>query len=137
MINVALGSLLAVIPTGNRYLVTGPTATIGIKGTVFFRQVFQPNETHGQDMAGRRIPLPKKIQDVFCLCHGAAEYLEPQSLKTVLDDEAKHHSAYFLGKETPLRPSRAVPINHSDAEIVRLIKAQEGRKHTTGWLQNA
>ncbi len=136
IINVALGSLLAVVPTGNRYLVTGPTATIGIKGTVFFRQVFHPMEKHGMGMNGSKIPLPDKTKDMFCLCHGAAEYLEPDSLKMVLDDTAKHHKAHFLGTEKPLRPNPATPINHSDAEIARLIKAQEGNKHDASWLKN-
>ena len=135
IISVALGSLLAVVPTGNRYLINGPTATIGIKGTVFFRQVFAPTDRVGMDITGKEIPLPKGAKDIFCVCNGSVAYLAPNSLKKVLSDEAQHHSAYFLGTEQPLRPNPTTPVNHTDKEIAALIKAQSGKKHDASWLR--
>src|SRR5579863_8551083 len=37
LLNLVAGSLLTIMPVGHRYLVGGPVATIGIKGTVVYR----------------------------------------------------------------------------------------------------
>lgn len=134
ILQMALGSLLAVIPTGNRYLLMGPTATIGVKGTVFYRQAFGPGDTHGMMGDGRQMRLPPRTKEFFCTCNGTVDYLK-KDLSQGFEDTGHHHSPYFLSVEDPLNPYRPKRwINHTDGDIRKLIDRQEGPKHDASWL---
>ena len=136
MYNLWLGSLLSVVPTGNQYIATGPTASVGIKGTVFFRQVFDARTRTGRTMEGS-MDIPEGINDYFCTCHGEVGYLpatgEPRQV--VRRDRAQHHNAYFLRRDGTLHFTKAPMLNHFDDEIDRLIDLQEGEKHDKSWLE--
>ncbi len=65
MYNLLLGSVLSVIPTGNPFVAAGPTASVGVKGTVFYRQVFDARMRTARTMEGS-MTLPEGISDYFC-----------------------------------------------------------------------
>jgi hypothetical protein len=137
ILNLISGAVLAVIPTDHRYLVLGATATVGVKGTVFFRELFPPNMTYGTDMAGKRVEVPPDARDYFCTCHGDVDYLYPKTRGVAFEDRSTYHSAYFLNLAMPEMRERSLSaINHTDPEIRRLVGFQEGRKHDLSWLRS-
>ncbi len=134
LLNLALGQVLAVVPKGHRYLVMGPTATIGIKGTVFFRQIFREDERVAQAMKGKTYTRPKNLTDYFCTCNGAVDFLRNNDRAIITSDKAEVHSSEFLDPASAKLLSKAPMINHFDEEIERLIGMQEGEKHYKGFL---
>ncbi|HUJ75062.1 MAG TPA: FecR domain-containing protein [bacterium] len=128
------GALLAVMPKGRRYLVAGPTATIGIKGTVIFRQVFTPREHTAHAMEGRTATLPAGLNDYFCTCNGETDYLRNDNRSLITTVEAKHHKSFFLNPANPglLQPFEM--INHFDRDIRALVGMQEGPKQDLRFL---
>ncbi|MCH7719023.1 MAG: hypothetical protein IIB21_06095, partial [Chloroflexi bacterium] len=122
MYNLALGSLLSVVPTGNNHIILGPTASVGIKGTVFFRQVFNENTRITRTMEGT-LEVPKGIDDYFCTCHGEVGYMpHPKEKRVVHRDRAHHHNSFFLRRDDKgMRFVKAPMLNHFDDEIAELI----------------
>ena len=128
------GSLLTVMPTRNRYLVKLPTAVIGIKGTVFFQQIYHPEERTAMGMENKSYTIPEGISEYFCLCNGTADFTNAKTLGTFFTDKADHHNSYYIdpSKENPL--VKAPMLNHVDEEIRQLIQLQDGPKHKSGFL---
>lgn len=133
ILNLLLGALLAVVPSGNRYLVAGPTTTVGIKGTVFFREVYGREETTVQGMDTRFV-TPKGVKEYSCNCNGEIEYLKKDAALPFMSDRAEHHNAYYLNPAMPGRLMKAPMVNHSDEEIKALIALQDGEKHDVSWI---
>ena len=136
ILNLLFGSLLSVVPKRNRYLVMGPTGTIGIKGTVFFRQVFPDDQVMVHTMEGE-MRTPAGVNDYFCNCHGEVEYLQPETAETFYNDRAEYHNAFFLDPRTPGLLMKAPMINHDDKQIKAMIDLQEEPKHDATWLRHA
>jgi hypothetical protein len=136
--NLALGAILTVVPTRNLYLAMGPTATIGVKGTVFFREVSGGKPRMMQSMEGP-VPMPEGITDYFCTCNGEVEYLgDLQRGEIVRSDRAKHHNSFYLkGSGAQYELVKAPMLDHFDDEIDRLIDIQEPPRHDKSWLQLA
>jgi hypothetical protein len=134
VLNLVLGSILAVVPTGHRYLMAGPTATIGIKGTVVFRQIFREDELEARAMKGKTYTRPKNLTDYFCTCNGAVDFLRNKDRSLVASDKAEVHSSEFLDPTLPKLLNKAPMINHFDKEIERVIDMQDGEKHDKSFL---
>jgi hypothetical protein len=134
LLNLVLGQILAVVPTGHRYLVAGPTATIGIKGTVIFRQIFREDEMVAQGMKGTTYTRPRNLTDYFCTCNGAVDFLRNSDRSLITSDAAEVHSSEFLDPANPKLLTKAPMINHFDREIDKVIEMQEGPKHYKGFL---
>jgi hypothetical protein len=135
--NLTLGAILSVVPTRNLYLAMGPVATIGVKGTVFFRRVLGPSDDTMMSMEGPTHP-PAGINDYFCTCNGEVEYLgDLQRGEVLMQDHAVHHNANFLKKEQTgeIVISKAPMLDHFDDEIDQLIEIQEPPRHDRSWLQ--
>lgn len=136
LLNLLAGSLLTVMPHGNRYLIGGPVATIGIKGTVVFREVFTENVTSARAMEGRTVRLPGKgLKDYFCTCNGTVDYLRKDSLSLITSDTAQHHNAFFLNPENPKLLEKFEMVNHFDRDIKAAIDLQDGPKHDASFLK--
>lgn len=136
LLNLLAGSLLAIVPVGHRYMVKGTAATIGIKGTVIFRQVFTENETTARAMEGRTAKLPGKgLKDYFCTCNGAVDYLKNDSLSFIASDTAQHHNSFFLNPQNPQLLEKFEMINHFDRDIKAAVELQDGPKHDTSFLK--
>lgn len=137
VLKLLLGSLLAAVPTNrqNHYMIEGPTASIGIKGTVFFRQVFSEEERRGDKLVGKT-KIPNGVLDYFCTCNGEVDYLDPNDKKFMQRVEAHHHASYYLSKKGD--KVKAVPagvmLSHTDQEVHSLIKEMPKSKHTDDWL---
>jgi hypothetical protein len=136
VLNLVAGALLTVMPTSNRYLVSGPTAAIGIKGTVFYRQVFEEDERTAVAMDGRTVTVPGKgVRDYFCTCNGSVDYLHMTDRSFVTSDTAQHHHAYILNPDMPGMLVKFDVINHTDRDIQAAIDLQDGPKHDARWLR--
>jgi hypothetical protein len=136
LLNLIAGSLLTVMPTGNRYLVAGPTATIGIKGTVIYRQVFPENVHSAQAMEGRTAKLPGKgLKDYFCTCNGTVDYLHNSDKSLIVTDHAEHHNSFFLNPGNSKLLEKFEMVNHFDRDIMAAINLQDGPKHDTKFLK--
>lgn len=133
ILNLLLGALLAVVPRGNRYLVAGPTGTVGIKGTVFFREVYGKEQTTVQGMEARYV-TPKGVKEYSCNCNGEIEYLKPEAVLPFMSDRAEHHNSYYLNPAMPGGLMKAPMVNHTDEEIKALIAIQDGDKHDVSWI---
>ena len=131
---LTVGSLLTVMPTRNRYLVQLPTAVVGIKGTVFFQQIYHPGETTAVGMEQKRYTIPEGVREYFCLCNGAADFVEKGSMGTFFSDKAEHHNSYYIDPSRPNPLVKAPMVNHSDEQISQLIDLQDGPKHDSGFL---
>jgi len=129
------GSLLTVVPEGNRYLVQMPTATIGIKGTVFFHQIYHPGERTARDAKGREVTIPEGIGEYFCLCNGLADFLRVDAGEPFYTEEATYHDSFYLDPRRAEPLVKAPQLNHTDMEIRGLIDLQEGPKHPVDWLK--
>lgn len=127
------GSLLSVVTPrrrSRRYRIKGATATIGVKGTVCFLQVFKPG-------AVRDAMVPSRATEYFCICNGAIDYLNPSANTIAMSDRAKHHKPYFLypdGNNVGFIQSDQL-LNHDDREILSLIDRMIAPKHHTSWLE--
>lgn len=132
--DLALGAILSVVPTRNLYLAMGPAATIGVKGTVFYREVKAEKRDMMLSMDGP-VEMPKGIYDYFCTCNGEVEYLgDLERGEVVQNDVATHHSSYFLKKDGQLEILKAPMLNHFDDEIDQLIEIQQPPRHDRDWL---
>jgi len=129
-----VGSLLTVMPTRNFYLAHLPTAVVGIKGTVFFQQVFHPEERFAAGMENRRYEIPEGVREYFCLCNGAVDFLNTGDLRAFYSDNARHHNSYYLDPRQSGKLIKAPMVNHDDTQIRQLIRLQEGAKHTSDFL---
>jgi len=134
LFRLLVGSLLTVMPKGNRYLAMLPTAVIGIKGTVFFQQIFHPGERVAQDETFSRVTLPEGIQEYFCLCTGLADYMTPRADALLFSDRSEYHNSYYIDPRAPNPMVKAPQLNHTDDQIRDLIQRQVGEKHNTGFL---
>jgi hypothetical protein len=129
--NLLAGALLMVVPKGHQYLIAGLDASIGIKGTVVYREVYGPQDT----MEGM-VPVPPNTPGYVCTCHGEVEMLTPRERTAFQGVKADYHDAYFID---PRRPGMLVPapmLNHSDEDIRRLVALQEGPRHDISWLRH-
>ena len=115
------GSLLTVIPTGNRYLVHLPSAVVGIKGTVFFQQIYRTGEKFAFDEQAQRVTLPEGISEYFCLCNGLADFLGGPSATPTFSDKAQYHNSYYIDPRRSDPLVHAPQLNHTDRQILDLI----------------
>ena len=134
LFKLVVGSLLTVMPTRNRYLVQLPTAVIGIKGTVFYQQIFHPKERTAESMEQKDYPIPEGISEYFCLCNGLADFVDKSSMGVFFSDKADHHNSYFIDPRLPNPIVKAPMLNHQDIQIRELINLQEGPKHNSSFL---
>jgi hypothetical protein len=136
LLNLIAGSLLTVMPTGNRYLVGGPVATIGVKGTVVYRQVFTESEMTALESSGSKMKMPGRgLRDYCCTCNGAVDYVRNKDKSFIVSDAAEHHHAFFLDNEDPKLLRKFQQINHTDQDIKAAIDLQDGPKHDATFLQ--
>ena len=131
-----VGSILTVMPTRNFYLAYLPTAVIGIKGTVFFQQIFHPGETTARGMNNKPFAIPGGVREYFCLCNGAVDFLNTGDLGAFFTDKAEHHNSYFIDPSRPEKLVKAPMVNHDDSEIRYLIYLQDGPKHSSKFLDD-
>ncbi len=132
-LNLLYGALLAIVPRDNHYLVGGPTGTVGIKGTVFYREVFAPDVTTVQAMEGP-MAIPDGAKEYSCNCNGEIEYLDKAGKQLYKTDRAEHHNSYFINPAMPGRLIKAPMVNHNDDQIKALIAMQDGEKHDATWI---
>jgi len=136
LLNLVAGAFLAVMPANHRYLVHGPVATIGIKGTVFYRQVFGENETTALAMEDRRVRVPGQgVKDYFCTCNGTVDYLRSDDLSLVVSDTSQYHNAFILNPGNPKLLEKFPMVNHFDQDIRAAIDLQDGPKHDSRFLK--
>ncbi|MDH4246769.1 MAG: FecR family protein [Deltaproteobacteria bacterium] len=134
LFRLIVGSLLTVMPTKNLYLVQLPTAVVGIKGTVFFQQIFHPGETTALGMENKQLTIPQGIREYFCLCNGAVDFMNTGNLKAFYSDAAEHHNSYYIDPRQEGKLIKAPMVNHDDKQIRGLINLQEGPKHSSEFL---
>jgi hypothetical protein len=132
---LTIGSIQAIFPQGNRYLVQGPAAVIGVKGTVVYRQVFQEDELTAQAADMKTVPRPPDRPDYFCTCTGTVDYLLTGDLSAFHTMTARHHGAAFLDPNHPRQTLKAPQLNHFDPEIARLIDLQDPPRHDKSWME--
>ncbi|MDH4225440.1 MAG: hypothetical protein OEW12_07320, partial [Deltaproteobacteria bacterium] len=114
----------------NYYAVQGHTATLGIKGTVFYREV-RPAAGSNSKTNNNHTP-----QEYICLCHGEADYMDPDSLAVMMRREtAIHHKAVLASKTKHIQLQDAGMENHTDQEIHDLIQLQSQPRHDESWLK--
>lgn len=130
-----VGAVLTVMPHGNRYLVQMPTATVGIKGTVFFHQIYHPDEHTATDEKGAVVRIPANVREYFCLCHGWADFLKGEAAQPFFTDESSYHNSYFIDPARADPMVKAPQLNHTDTQIGRLIELQDGVKNDADWLR--
>ncbi len=139
ILSLTRGAILAVIPTRQRYLVEGPTATLGIKGTVFYREVIHGNpDKMNRDIKNRPVKVPADAKDYFCLCNGKADYLNSKTaIGTLSEDASKvpHHSRFLKSELKSGIVDAGVVINHDDRDIKRLIDLQKKPQHHSDFLK--
>lgn len=132
------GAVQAVIPQGQPYLIAGVTATVGVKGTVVYREVFPPGERTGMTMDGP-MAIPEGARDYFCNCFGTVDY--------AYDDDVEHpfhtsrstyHDAFFLDPGRAKRDMllKAPMFNHFDDDIRSLVAYQQAPRHRIDWLKH-
>lgn len=134
IIKLIEGALLAVIPFGSRFLASGPTATVGIKGTVFYHEVYRQEQPMLQTMEGP-MRAPKQAAEYFCNCNGVVEYQDKRTNKPFFESRVEHHQSFFIDPTRPGKLIEAPMANHTDDEILRLIALQEGEKHDATWIE--
>ena len=136
LFRLLVGSLLAVMPRGNRYLVAMPTTTVGIKGTVFFHQIYHPDERLALDPNENPVKIPPGIGEYFCLCNGQADFMRGGQARQFFSDDSNYHNSYYIDprRENPL--VKAPQLNHTDEQILELIDRQSGPKHDSRWIDS-
>lgn len=136
------GALLAIVTKGSRYSLSTPTAVVGVRGTVFFHEVLRQKTLSGLSGAvipamGRAPSPPPDAAEYFCLCNGHAV---PSSLERKQDKEivSQYHTSFFVYPERDgLRLVPGFLWNHTDREILDLVKHQEGPQHDMEWIYRA
>lgn len=129
-----LGSILTVMPRRNRYLVQMPSASIGIKGTIFFHQIYGEEDFFATDYTGKLVALPEGVDEYFCLCNGLADFIKTDEEKPFFSDESQYHNSYYIDPKQSKILLKAPQLNHTDEEILELIALQEGQKHDAKWI---
>ncbi|MEE8435874.1 MAG: hypothetical protein V3S64_13910 [bacterium] len=135
LLNLLAGALLLVAPKRARYLVGGPQASFGIKGTVVFHQVFGPQDKTARTMEGT-IQVPDYAGSYFCTCNGAVDYLAPGQNDPYFSDRADYHNSFFIHASEKGRIVKAPMLNHGDKDIRELTSYQDGPKHDIRWLRH-
>ncbi|MBU3917719.1 hypothetical protein KKA14_19500, partial [bacterium] len=112
------------------YLIRNSSAVIGIKGTVFYTQVLSEEDKE----EGR---IPQEASDYFCLCDGDIDFLTKE-FDTLKSEKATYHNGFFLlSNQGEINFKKAdFLLNHSDSEIIDLIKNMKGEKHRIDWIQS-
>ena len=128
------GAFISVLPRNGRTLVQGPTATIGIKGTVFYHELYLPDSEVSMSMEGP-VPIPAGISEYFCLCNGEAEYLRKGETSPYFTDMAHHHNSFYVDPKSTMLLNKAKMLNHTDAQIDELIGFQDEPRHDGSWLE--
>lgn len=136
LLRLFYGALLAVVPHENQYLVAGPSATVGIKGTVFYREVFRQEGVMGHTMEGE-MPVPSGVKDYFCTCFGETTFLKSEAEPDPqFDVYSTYHQAYFLDPRRTDPRIKAPMMNHFDEDVRALIARQSWPKHSSYWLRH-
>ena len=135
IIRLITGAIQAVVPAGSNFLLAGPVATVGVKGTVIYREVFGEDPEPGKTMEGD-YAIPAGVNDYFCNCFGDVNYLDRHTGETFHTSHAKYHEGYFLDPATKGLLVKAPMLNHFDNGIRELIAQQPGKKHDTSWLKH-
>ena len=136
------GALLAIVMKGRRYSLSTPTAVIGLRGTVFFHEVLRQKVLSGGSGAvipvmGRAPSPPPDAAEYFCLCNGRAV---PSSSERKQDKEivSQYHTSFFVYPDRDgLRLAPAFLWNHTDKEILDLVKHQKSPQHDMQWIYRA
>jgi len=136
------GALLAIVTKGSGHSLSTPTSVLGVRGTVFYHEVIRPKTLSG--WAGAVIPVmgkapspPPDAAEYLCLCNGRAV---PSSLERKQDKEivSQYHTCFFVYPEKEgLRLVPGFVWNHTDKEILDLVKHQEGPHHDMDWIYRA
>ena len=134
LLKLLAGALLLVAPKRGRYLVGGPQASFGIKGTVVFHQVFGPEDQTARTMKGT-IQVPSYAGSYFCTCNGAVDYLAPGRDHPYFSNRADYHNSFFIDGSKTGRIVKAPMLNHDDRDIRELTSYQDGPKHDISWLR--
>ena len=126
------GGILGVIPKlkNRAYMIQSASATLGIKGTVFYKEVFGP-----QGSGDARVPAG--ALEYFCICNGSLDVLSQGQDRPILSDHAEHHHAHVVVAKADgveLVPAGFVK-GHDDAGIHQVIEANPLGKHDQSWLQ--
>ena len=135
LLTLLAGALLLVAPKRGRYLVGGPQASFGIKGTVVFHQVFDPQHRTARTMEGT-IQLPDDAGSYFCTCNGAVDYLTQGRNDPYFSDRADYHNSYYIHGSEKGRVVKAPMLNHADEDIRELTSFQDGPRHDISWLRH-
>jgi hypothetical protein len=136
------GALLAIVMKKSRYSLSTPTAVLGVRGTVFFYEVLRKRAlSRGSasviPVMGRPPSPPPDAAEYFCLCNGSAV---SSSLERKPDKEivSQYHTSFFVYPERDgLRLVPAFLWNHTDREILDLVKHQESPQHDMEWIYRA
>ncbi|MBI3992339.1 MAG: FecR domain-containing protein [Candidatus Lambdaproteobacteria bacterium] len=135
IIRLITGAIQAVVPAGSNFLVAGPAATIGVKGTVIYREVFGEHPAPGKTIEGD-YPIPAGVNDYFCGCFGDVDFLDKHTGEPFHTAHSRYHEAYFLDPGTKNMLVKAPMLNHFDQGIRELIDLQPGQKHDASWLKH-
>ncbi|OGG98884.1 MAG: hypothetical protein A2600_09225 [Candidatus Lambdaproteobacteria bacterium RIFOXYD1_FULL_56_27] len=132
LVNLVFGGILGVIPKlkNRAYMIQSASATLGIKGTVFYKEVFGP-----QGSGDARVPAG--ALEYFCICNGSLDVLSQGQDRPILSDHAEHHHAHVVVAKADgveLVPAGFVK-GHDDAGIHQVIEANPLGKHDQSWLQ--
>jgi|SRR3989339_567421 len=131
-LKLLLGGLLGVIPQlkNRAYLVKSSNATLGIKGTVFYKEVFGPQGSDDPRVQPGALAY-------FCICNGSLAVLPQGQSQPLLQDQAEHHHAHLVMPQKngiELVPAAFVK-GHDDPGINQVIESNPGFKHNRSWLQ--
>ena len=92
---VLQGAVLNIVEKGYKYKLATLAGVIAVRGTIFYTNVLNENETY------------------ICACNGSIDInVGETTLKSV---SAPHHNAHILGKDNQLTPSEMA--YHTDLEI--------------------
>ncbi|MDT8446033.1 MAG: hypothetical protein RRB13_03920 [bacterium] len=132
VLELLLGGLLGIVLENRdaRYLVQSPTATAGIKGTVFYRERFGPDSPPDPR-------IPEGALEYFCICNGELEMFDHGADKLMIKDQAEHHHAHMItqkGETLELVEAKFL-YGHDDFAINRAIEAMGQKKHDRSWLK--
>ena len=129
-----VGALLSVIPSGRPFTVVGPTATIGVKGTVFFHEVFSDQDRTGFTPEGPQ-QMPPGQYDYVCACYGSLDVRSNSTSGERPISRSTYHTAFAVEPQRSDFLVTAPYFNHSDRQIAQLVAHQQGPKHRTDWLR--
>lgn len=134
VLKLLAGAVLMVVPRGMNYLMAGLATSIGIKGTVVYRQKFGAADRIARTREGM-VRIPEGISEYVCTCHGETEYVKTGKHAPYFRDRSDYHHAFSIDPSSPGLLRKAPQLDDMDAAIRALVGLQEGAKHDIGWLR--